>query len=87
MTAAFGLNENYAGFSKKVRMADTPKKQSVVEILKKIFNEQNAIFLFVYLFGSLAHETHSVSSDIDIAVYLNRCRIQRSPPSLPVFIG
>ena len=43
----------------------------MIKILKKIFNDKKEIFLFAYLFGSLAQETSSKSSDIDIAVYLN----------------
>ncbi len=46
-------------------------KKNLIEILKKIFNEKSDIFLFSYLFGSLAQEIFSKSSDIDIAVYLN----------------
>jgi uncharacterized protein len=54
------------------QMADIKMKKDRVEILKKIFYEQDDFFLFAYLFGSRAQETYSESSDFDIAVYLNR---------------
>jgi predicted nucleotidyltransferase len=46
-------------------------KNKLIEILRKIFDEQGDIFLFAYLFGSRAREPFSETSDIDIAVYLN----------------
>jgi len=45
-------------------------KKKLIKILKQKFNEKEENFLFAYLFGSLALETDSKSSDIDIAVYL-----------------
>lgn len=47
-------------------------QNDLIEILKKLFNEQDDIFSFAYLFGSRAQELYPESSDIDIAVYLNR---------------
>ncbi|MCA1793550.1 MAG: nucleotidyltransferase domain-containing protein [Desulfobacteraceae bacterium] len=44
----------------------------VIENLKMIFHKQKQPFLFVYLFGSLARKDHSESSDLDIAVYVEK---------------
>lgn len=52
-------------------MADVIMKKDLIEVLKKVFHEQDGRFLFAYLFGSRAGETFSESSDTDIAVYTN----------------
>lgn len=38
--------------------------------LNKIFNENGVEF--AYLFGSLAYQNHTLQSDVDLAVYLNK---------------
>jgi len=42
----------------------------MIENLKKIFHERQHHFMFVYLFGSIARNDHTESSDLDIAVYV-----------------
>ncbi len=43
----------------------------MIETLKNIFVNQEDKISFAYLFGSRAQQTHTQSSDIDIAVFLN----------------
>lgn len=44
----------------------------MIKTLKQIFDNQENVFVFAYLFGSRALGNESESSDIDIAVYLNK---------------
>lgn len=43
----------------------------MIETLEKILGDQGDLILFAYLFGSKALGTDSVTSDTDLAVYVN----------------
>jgi predicted nucleotidyltransferase len=48
-------------------ISNVPKQETIIKLLTVLFPEAT-----IYLFGSRARGTHTPSSDIDIAINLNR---------------